>query len=480
MNPKPEEVRAQFERLCETRHFRGIKLRRILHFVVEEWLTDGGKNLTEKFIGDALGDEPITFEQHSDKVGYPKTRANIAHVRNRLKAHYETEGYRDPVIIKLNPGSYAPVIALNPVSKRIPEIEPAIERLILRAKIAIDTRTLRGALRAIDYYLQIPGASGNPRQEANVCFIPMAIATIIPGFAAEARPATEAAIARIKASGVEPWECMFAEAAIEACHRHDWEKSLDLFGSAVESSQGEAKYFWWYTALLASKGRVQAAIEILDAAVRHFSRTSIAVRTDLALLQTMAGQFEETEELLSASLDFTLESNVRITFSLMVLFEAQDRMEDAVTVIMRLGEIMQVDAATSVLVAAESVRAGEPPSSSLIERMLSVSDGHVLLGGMFALIMARIGETALASELVGLLLRLKAKHPETSSIEIAIGMIGLQQFDDAVAWLRKAAFEESDPFTMWFHIFPPLRHLREHRGYRQLLKDLGLTRQGVR
>jgi hypothetical protein len=202
--PNVDDVHAQLARLYSFKRFRGPKLRRLLGFLVEQWLADGGAQLTEKYIGEALKDEKLTFEENSDKWGYPRTRANLGHVRNRLKTYYETDGYRDPVIIKLNPGSYAPVIAHNPTSTAMPELDPFVGRLILRAKTAIDARTLRGAVRAIHYYSQIPLNPTNPRQVANVLFIPMAVAPIISSMAAAVRPLTGVAIAHIRTSGVEP------------------------------------------------------------------------------------------------------------------------------------------------------------------------------------------------------------------------------------------------------------------------------------
>jgi hypothetical protein len=473
----PLDVRAQLERLLGTRYFRGSNTRRrLLAFLVEQWLFDEGKNISARFIAESLKIETLTFEESSDKHGFPRTRANLAHVRRFLKKHYDTDGYRDPVILKLNSGSYLPVIAANPVSSAMPDLDPATERLTLRAKTAIDTRTARGGLRAFEYFLKVSAPSDNPRQEANSCFILMASAAIFPGLPTDFRLAIEARIARIKASGVEPWECTFAEASIEACHRHDWKKSLDLFELAVERSQGEAKFFWWYTALLASTGQMQKAIDILASAVRHFSRTSIAVRTDLALLQVMAGRFEDAEEILSGSLDFAPESNLPILYARMVLLEAQDRMNEADAIVTRLGDAMDQDAAHSIVTGIESMQEDEL-SPSRLEEMSSVSEGHFLFAGVFALILARVNQTDLASQVVELLLAAKAKGPEMSSVAIAIGMVGLGRFDDAVSWLRKAAFDESDPLAMWFHIFPPLRHLRKHRGYRQLLKDLGLSLQ---
>jgi hypothetical protein len=107
-------------------------------------------------------------------------------------------------------------------------------------------------------------------------------------------------------------------------------------------------------------------------------------------------------------------------------------------------------------------------------------DWHSFLVGMFVLIAGRAGATNPATEYLDDLLKRKAKNNRASSVEIAIGLIGLGQYDDALAWLNRAAFEEDDPFAMWFHIFPPLRHLHGHPGFRELLIKLGLPLQRER
>lgn len=65
--PSSDEVRAQVEHLFDGKYFRGEKLRRLLGFLVEEWLVDGGSNLKEKYIGESLKDEPYTFDEVSGR-----------------------------------------------------------------------------------------------------------------------------------------------------------------------------------------------------------------------------------------------------------------------------------------------------------------------------------------------------------------------------------------------------------------------------
>lgn len=388
------DVLAQRDRLCSSRFFRGTKLRQLLTLLVDEWLADGGKNLTERYIGEATG-EPLTFEGHSSKWGYPKTRGNLGHVRSRLKKFHETAGYRDPVIIKLNPGSYIPVIARNPVSTLVPDLEPEVARLVLRAKTALDARTLRGAWRALQYYQQMPLSGGNPRHTANMVFIPMAAGPIIPGAVAAMRPLMAPASEQMRASGIEPWEWTFADACAKACFEYRWQEALDLMSVAVTNSQGEASYFWWYTALLACRGRVAEAIHILDSALRHFLRTNLAARCDLATLQIMAGQFEDAEEILAGCLDFAAPNNPAVAFHQAMLMEAQDRLREAAAPVMTL------------FAAQGNTGLSLEPVGAALERR----DWHVVLNGMLALVMGRAGATDVATQFLDILLSASTECP---------------------------------------------------------------------
>lgn len=454
--PKPDDVRAQLERLRNFEKFRGPKLRQLLNFIVEEWLANRGENLTEMYIGTELGDT-LVFEEDRNKSGFPKTRANLGHVRNRLRIYAETTGFYDPVIVKLNRGSYVPEIAYNPVTTEIP-LDPESSRLILRAKTALEARTLLGTMRAMDYFISFCGIEErNSRRTANMSFIPLAASASYPYITKEFREGIEMGISQVRASGVEPWECTFADACCQACYQHAWQKSLTLFEIAISNSQGEATYFWWYTALLASQGRIAKAIALLDAAVRHFARTSIATRMDLALLQIMGGRYVDADETLSASLDFASIENPLIACHFAMLYEAQNRLEDAIGPIMKWFY--------KAAEAGSKRRDGQRP------------DLQSLIIGMMVLILARAGGKDGSNAYLNQLLARKAKYERSSSVEIAFGLVGLGRHDEAVDWLTKAAFEECDPFSMWFHLLPPLRHLHGHKGYRALLGKLNLPLQ---
>ena len=179
------------------------------------------------------------------------------------------------------------------------------------------------------------------------------------------------------------------------------------------------------------------------------------------MLQTMAGQFEDAEESLLATLDFTSSGNPLTVYGLAILYEAQDRLDDA-------GHWM-VEGFKAM-----GRKITEPAS---VEEIVMRVSPHVLLQAMFALVAARSGATSVAKECLEVMLACKAKSANFPALAIALALTGMGRFDEAVKCLHDAAFEQSEPLVMWFHIFPPLRHLHGHKGFGQLLEKLKLTPQ---
>jgi hypothetical protein len=107
-------------------------------------------------------------------------------------------------------------------------------------------------------------------------------------------------------------------------------------------------------------------------------------------------------------------------------------------------------------------------------------DGALFLTGIAALVLGHAGERDAASAMLDVLLSLKEKRPASSSVEIAFAQIGVGKFDDAVISLHRAAFDESDPMAMLFHILPPLRHLFALPSFRDLLRKLRLPLPRIR
>ncbi len=417
----------------------------------------GLPGITERRIGMGTNEKEI-FEEDAGKRGFPRTRANMASLRAALNRYYETEGYRDQVIIRIPVRSYVPEIAINP-AVAVPAIDSQAERMILGAKTALDGHTFSGATRAMEYLSQLLDFPENPRILANCVFLPFAVSPLVTtNYITRAHAETFISISR--RNGFEFWEAIFSEACLAAAYDHDWQRSANLFEKALVASQQEAIAFWWYPALLASIGKIDKAIEILDSMVRHFAYKSISCRSDLAILQTIDRRYSEAKETLADLLQLAPASNPLVACSIVIFYEAQDQLDNA-----HRGAAWWID---------KAINLGPVPTDIVTPAMWDV-DWHNLLVGMIALVLGRANNRAGAQEYLDMLLRHKErKHRAKSCVEIAIAFIGLAQYDDAVEWLTRAAFEENDPYAMWFHIFPPLRHLRGHKGFKDLLKRLKL------
>jgi tetratricopeptide (TPR) repeat protein len=311
----------------------------------------------------------------------------------------------------------------------------------------------------MDYWEQLVKLpSRHPRILSNSLFLLFVAAPVLPKALRDAGEDVEDAIRMIRragfeidAKGFEPWECTFLDACVQASRYHRWQDSLNLFETANATSQQLAKYFWWYPALLASVGRVNDAISLLDAVVRAYASNSVAAITDLATLLILARRFSEAEQLLSAALDMMPEFKPAIALCLCLYYEAQDRQMEAGRVVLAVFKNLNDNRAN-----------------------LTNYDWHGMLLGMCSLIAGKEGSSDTAEWTLDVLTRGYKKQRLFSAVEVALAYIGNKRHDEAVKWLKKAAFEDGDPFTMWLHIFPPLRHLHGHKGYRELLSKLNL------
>ena len=224
---------------------------------------------------------------------------------------------------------------------------------------------------------------------------------------------------------------------------------MALFEIANKNSLGEARFFWWYTSLLTTVGRANEAISILDSAFRHFARTNLATRVDLAILLIITGDYTSAEALLRSTKDLFPAFNPYLSMAFLLLYEAQDNFSDA---------------AANIFV--ELGQAFDPSTGS------KGADFSSLLLGLMTLTFAKAG-AKVASKYLSLLAR-KYEQGQVSATEYALGCIWCVNRDQAIELLEKAADSGEDPHCMWFHILPPFRHLRGNERYQALLKRLNL------
>jgi Tol biopolymer transport system component len=108
---EPAAVRSALERVLASKAFAGAhRSSAILRFVVEEALAGRAGRLKEYALGaDALGRGP-DFDPRAD----PIARVEASRLRQRLEIYYATEGARDPLLITMPKGTYAPTFVKRP------------------------------------------------------------------------------------------------------------------------------------------------------------------------------------------------------------------------------------------------------------------------------------------------------------------------------------------------------------------------------
>jgi TolB-like protein/Flp pilus assembly protein TadD len=132
----PAAVRSELNRLLASDGFASSdRQRRLLTFVVEESLAGRGATIKESVLAvEVFGREP-SFDPRTDSV----VRSEARNLRARLNEYYRGEGSRNPVVIEIPKGSYAPVF------RPVPAATPRRGRSYRLAAVAVLAVTVGAA-----------------------------------------------------------------------------------------------------------------------------------------------------------------------------------------------------------------------------------------------------------------------------------------------------------------------------------------------
>jgi hypothetical protein len=123
--PRPDDVRAELQRILESHEFRSSKrCQDFLRFVVENTLNGRADILKERTIGVEAFGRPASYEPSDDAT----VRVKAGEVRKRLGLYYASVGANDPVRIELPGGGYVPEFTFHPNGGMEKRIHPVEER----------------------------------------------------------------------------------------------------------------------------------------------------------------------------------------------------------------------------------------------------------------------------------------------------------------------------------------------------------------
>ena len=117
--PPADAVRAQLDRILASPGFvNADRLSRFLRFVVERTLAGEGDQLKEYLLGTEVFDRPSDYDPRLDSI----VRVEARRLRAKLAEFYEGPGRLDPIVIRVDKGSYtaafeaAPAIVAEPAA----------------------------------------------------------------------------------------------------------------------------------------------------------------------------------------------------------------------------------------------------------------------------------------------------------------------------------------------------------------------------
>lgn len=143
------EIRAQLERVLNSRHFRGSRRCQILlRHVTEQTLAGDTLALKERTLGINVFGRTSDYDTSQD----PVVRATAAEIRKKLAQYYQEPAHEAEPRIELSPGSYVPEFHLNGVNGKTTAPAP---RPWYRARIAAIGAVV--ALAALALSLLWPG-----------------------------------------------------------------------------------------------------------------------------------------------------------------------------------------------------------------------------------------------------------------------------------------------------------------------------------
>jgi hypothetical protein len=246
--------------------------------------------------------------------------------------------------------------------------------------------------------------------------------------------------------GIVTWEMLYAEAAVEAILRWNWGAAENAFRRARAINSPMVSRGHWYLWFLISQNRVEEASELVFVESVRQVAPSTFLYEHIAWLEAFAGRPSAGIDTLRRLNELVPSTGVSEFFPF--LLEAIDNPQAALDLLVK-DEKNGIDRRLKMAVGA--VCAGQ----------LGRRDDAQLLYGRIRSVDAQVANGV--------------NGPFTSSFPLGIAAIGMNDLDLAVEWLAKCARVDRHPSSLMLHVFPTLRHLKDHPGFRALLEEMGLA-----
>lgn len=442
--PSPAEVRKQLERMKGSDALRSAPVQsKLLRFVVQSALKN--REIREVDITKVL--LPLG---HADPEPN-NARVTATHLRQTLARYYETAGEEDPVIVELPPGKgYKPVFSYNPRSQAYQAYRRGVAHMrrflsAEDARLALDS--LNEAVRLEPTYA-LAYATRAEAEFREALYRP------------DAPPAKWIAIAEKSAREAlvwdpKSWRARVVLGAIRCC-RFQWKDAKVEFDTALKIAPLETADHFYYGAFLAATGEPEAGLRQANAYWRRHREDPFAGLTAAAFCylireskfysayhHTQATIRENRSGWIGYSLLACVTIGVASVAGGLLGSTAESHVDDAHK---RLG----VEAFPGLGILCHAQRWADGQSAQEIRARK-------------ARLHQRIARLEIAS-----------RESYVPPLQLALAHMAVDEMEEAISDLRRAC-DEGDPKMAWLHLLPLFDPLREHEGFRALLKRLHLT-----
>jgi TolB-like protein/DNA-binding winged helix-turn-helix (wHTH) protein/Tfp pilus assembly protein PilF len=316
-------------------------------------------------------------------------------------------------------------------------VNPEAYELYLRGRYFWNKRTKEGLKKALEYFHQAVAIEPNyalAYAAIAECYLPSAYLGYSPPN--EALPKARTAAVRALEIDEALAEAHSALAAEKEFYEWDWAGAEKEFQRAIELNPGYATAHSWYAQYLVSTGRMQEALAESKHALQ-FDPFSLVINLGFAHRLYWMRQYDQAidqgRKTLSLDPSYSPE-----TWSVALAYEQKGQCDGAIATL-RIVKSSQRNAFTLA------------------------SFGHI-----YALCRNASAARAIIRELEG-----RSQKEYVDPYAVALVYAGLEQNDEAFAWLQKASQQHSPLFT-FLEVEPMLDPLRIDPRFQELLRRVGL------
>lgn len=431
----PADIQQQLAKILASQHFaRAARVRRFLHFIVEQTLAGRENNLKEYSLGLEVFDKGAAYDPRLD----PIVRVTARELRSKLAAYYRTDGLDDRIVIQCPSGSY--IATFSDRRAREKSDDGDVRALYLKGLFLFNWQGRRGFAKSLQCFRRaLRKDPANAAAEAALAH--SYIAQCFFGVAAprQIMPRVRACALRALAIDDQIADAYCSLATVKAAYEWDWPAAEKEYKRALELNPDSAAINRWYAvAYLAPLGLLEDAIGALQRAVT-LEPHSVINSVSLAQTLYLARRFEAAVRQARQTLDLNPDSGP--AHLMLGLAHMQRSRHDEAVDAFRMVETLASD-----------------------ETFLKGALGHCL---------ASVGRLREARRVLDELMAISRRR-YVPPLDIASVHIGLNDHDRAFAWLKKG-FEQRCARLIWLNVHPMFDPLRRDRRFLILKKRIGLA-----